>query len=192
MFGDYNPAGRLPISIPRSTGQLPIYYNHDKPARHSYIDQSSTPLFPFGYGLSYSTFDYGSLAIDSSQTDSDLLIKILVQVKNNGPFDGDEVVQLYLRDQESSVVTAVQQLTRFKRIFLKNGEQQTIEFHLTPADLALWNQQGKWVVEKGDFQVMVGSSSQDIRLEGRLRIPQDILLKDGSSVERQMSRTPFD
>lgn len=192
LFGDYNPAGRLPISIPRSTGQLPIYYNHDKPARHSYIDQSSTPLFPFGYGLSYSTFDYGSLAIDSSQTDSDLLIKIRVQVKNNGPFDGDEVVQLYLRDQESSVVTAVQQLTRFKRIFLKNGEQQTIEFHLTPADLALWNQQGKWVVEKGDFQVMVGSSSQDIRLEGRLRIPQDIPLKDGSSVERQMSRTPFD
>ncbi|MGO1670398.1 MAG: fibronectin type III-like domain-contianing protein [Sphingobacterium sp.] len=96
---------------------------------------------------------------------------------NNGPFDGQEVAQLYLRDKQSSVVTAVKQLTRFKRLSLKNGEKGLIEFELVPEDLRIWDAHQNWVVEKGDFEVLIGSSSEDIRLEGAFHIPRDILLK---------------
>ena len=177
LFGDYNPAGRLPVSVPRSVGQLPIYYNHDKPIRHDYVDELNGPLFPFGYGLSYSTFAYADLSIDSIQHGPEATIKIRFSVTNNGPFDGQEVAQLYLRDKQSSVVTAVKQLTRFKRLSLKNGEKGLIEFELVPEDLRIWDAHQNWVVEKGDFEVLIGSSSEDIRLEGAFHIPRDILLK---------------
>ena len=172
LFGDYNPAGRLPISVPRSVGQLPVYYNHDKPKRHHYIDLADGPLYPFGYGLSYSTFVYSNLQMTSSAVADSVELHVQFQVRNNGPFDGEEVVQLYLRDTESSVVTPVKQLVGFQRVALKNDEEKTIEFRLTEEDLSLWNRDGRWVVEPGSFQLEIGSSSEDVRLQGTFNVPE--------------------
>lgn len=181
LFGDYNPAGRLPLSVPRSVGQLPVYYNQDKPVRHSYVDELDGPLFPFGYGLSYSRFDYADFSIDTIQYRPEPTIKIRFSIKNEGPFDGEEVPQVYVRDQTSSVITPIQQLIGFKRLSLENGEKTMVEFELQAKDLAIWGAEQNWIVEKGDFQLLIGSSSQDIRLKGSLHIPQDIRFGPGEN-----------
>lgn len=162
LFGDYNPAGRLPISIPRSVGQLPVYYNYKSASRHDYVEMDAKPLYTFGYGLSYTKFTYSDLRT----TVKGRQVEITCTLKNTGSVAGDEVAQLYLRDDYSSVVTPVQQLKRFRRIHLQPGEQQEIHFTLIPEDLQLLNAQMQWVVEPGSFTVMVGGASDAIQLKG--------------------------
>ncbi len=178
LFGDYNPSGRLPVTVPRHVGQLPVYYNY-KPSkeywiRHGwgkpYADMNPEPLFEFGYGLSYTRFEYGNLNIENTQARAGNEIVVRADVKNTGTRQGVEVVQLYLRDVVSSVTTPVKQLRRFERVALKPGETKTVRFTLGPDDLALLNAHMRWVVEPGAFDVMVGSSSQDIRLKGTFEI----------------------
>ncbi len=163
LFGDYNPAGRLPVSVPRSVGQLPVYYSLGKQA--DYVEESSSPLFPFGYGLSYTSFRYDALSI---QVD-DSTVNIRCTVTNTGERDGDEVVQLYLRDDVSSVVTPPIQLKDFRRLGLRKGESKQISFVLNEDDLAFYNLYLVRKAEPGDFTVLIGASASDIRLNGTFR-----------------------
>lgn len=165
LFGDYNPAGRLPISVPKSVGQLPVYYNKKKPLPHNYVELDELPLYSFGYGLSYSKFEYSNLETVVSGTGEDLRVQVSFDLKNISDRDGEEVVQLYLRDEQSSVVTPMQQLKKFRRLALKSGAQEHLSFELTAEDLQLMNQQMEWKVEPGDFTLMVGAASSDIRLK---------------------------
>jgi beta-glucosidase len=162
LFGDYNPGGRLPITFPKSVGQLPIYYNQKPSAIHRYVTESENPLYTFGYGLSYTTFEYSNLSISAKEINADETIKVSVDVKNTGDYDGDEVVQLYIHDMYSSVTTPLKTLKGFKRVFIKKSETKHIEFTLTPDELALWNREMKRVVEPGEFEVMVGGNSVDL------------------------------
>ena len=162
LFGDYNPAGRLPITVPKSVGQLPIYYNQKPSAIHRYVAESENPLFNFGFGLSYTKFEYSNLAISSTEIKKDGELKVSVDVKNVGNFDGDEVVQLYVNDVYSSVTTPEKTLKGFKRLFIKKGEIKRVDFTLTKDELSLWNREMKEVVEPGDFEVLVGGNSVDL------------------------------
>ena len=173
LFGDYNPGGRLPISIPRSVGQLPVYYNHNKPNQHDYIEFSAKPLYSFGYGLSYSDFSYTNVKVVLEESTEDFKCVISVDVKNNSTLAGDEVVQLYIVDEVSSVVTPVKQLRGFERRNLKAGEKQTVQFDLTKEDLKLWNKHKKWITEKGKYRVLIGKSSNDIQLQTEFTLAQD-------------------
>ena len=163
LFGDYNPAGRLPVSVPRHVGQLPVYYNKPAPAAHDYVEMSAKPLYPFGYGLSYTTFEYSDLTV----TGLDATFK----VTNTGNHKGDEVVQLYLHQDLASVVQPERQLKAFKRITLEPGETRTVTLHLDYGDLAIVDADMKWTVEPGTYHVLIGPSSKDIRLMGRITIP---------------------
>lgn len=165
IFGDYNPAGRLPISQPRSVGQIPVYYS--QPKQRDYIDCQSTPLFPFGYGLSYTSFEYNNLNIS---TDSAKNVTVSVDVKNTGNYDGDEVVQLYIRDEFASSAPPEKLLKGFKRIFIQRNETKTVTFTLKPRDFSVLNEKLEWIVEPGDFTIMVGASSDDIRVEQKIRL----------------------
>lgn len=164
LFGDHNPAGRLPISIPRSIGQLPVYYSAGRKA--DYVDGSSSPLYAFGYGLSYTDFSYGNLSVKAGQDH----VRISCTITNTGGIDGDEVVQLYIRDNVSSVVTPPLQLKDFQRIHIRQGESEKVEFILTHDDLALYNTKTQKVTEPGEFTVMIGAASNDIRLRDSFRI----------------------
>jgi beta-glucosidase len=172
LFGDYNPAGRLPISIPRSVGQLPVYYNYKSPLKHNYVEGTAQPLYSFGYGLSYSKFDYTDLTAAPVEG-KDVNVKISVRVTNNSKVDGDEVVQIYLQDQVASVVVPVKQLKAFKRIHLKANESQIVNFELTKEDLAIYNSQMKQTVESGKFNILAGAGSEDIRLQKEINILHD-------------------
>lgn len=153
LFGNYNPAGRLPISQPRDTGQIPVYYSQPKP--HDYVECSSTPLFSFGYGLSYTHFEYNNLIVNKS----DNVLKVSFDVKNIGNYDGDEVVQLYLRDEYATITPAEKLLKGFKRVFIQKTDTQHITLTIPTANL-----------EPGEFTVMVGASSDDIRLKEKIVI----------------------
>ncbi|PWG80099.1 glycoside hydrolase family 3 N-terminal domain-containing protein [Pararcticibacter amylolyticus] len=170
LFGDYNPAGRLPVSVPKSVGQLPVYYNQKKPTPHDYVEVDSKPLYCFGYGLSYSSFGYSGLSIEKSGSNNSLAVRVRCRIRNSSSKDGDEVVQLYLRDHVSSVVTPLKQLKRFKRVHLKAGEQKDLSFDLNTEDFMLLNSEMKWVTEPGEFTVMIGASSEDIRLQRVLEL----------------------
>jgi len=159
IFGDYNPAGRLPITFPRSVGQLPIYYNQKPSAIHRYVVEKETPLYSFGHGLSYTTFEYSNLVLSKNKINKDGKLQVKVSVKNTGSLDGDEVVQLYLTDVYSSVTTARKVLKGFSRIFLRKGETKEVSFELSPDELSLWNRNMERVVEPGEFKVMVGGNS---------------------------------
>lgn len=161
LFGDHNPAGRLPISVPRSVGQLPIYYSLGHQA--DYVEESSKPLFAFGYGLSYTSFTYGDLAVERNGSQ----VRIACSVTNSGERDGDEVVQLYIRDNVSSVATPPIQLKAFQRIHVEKGKTEQVEFVLTGEDLALYNMAMERTSEAGEFTVMIGAASNDIRLTER-------------------------
>ena len=167
LFGDYNPAGRLPVSVPRSVGQIPVYYNKVNPKGHNYVEMPSSPLYCFGYGLSFSKFEYGNLQVDKKEK---YKFNISFTVKNAGSYDGDEVAQLYLRDEYASTVQPIKQLKYFERIFLKKGEEKKVTFFLNEDDLSITNQEMKKVVEPGNFAVMVGASSDDIRLNSMLNV----------------------
>ena len=174
LFGDYNPSGKLPVTIPRHSGQLPAYYNY-KPSKDSrikrgYIDMPGTPLYPFGHGLSYTDFEYSNLQISPAGTFAGGNIQVRADIKNTGKRAGTEVVQLYIRDDISSVTTPVRQLRGFQKVQLKPGETKSITFTIEPDDLSLLDRNMKWIVEPGKFTVMVGSSSANIRLKGNFQI----------------------
>lgn len=160
IFGNYNPAGRLPVSVPRSVGQLPVYYSLGR--QNKYVEGESTPLYAFGYGLSYTFFEYTDLSI--SQVGE--VTHISCVIKNSGNYDGEEVVQLYVQDNISSVATPPIQLKDFERVFLKKGESRKISFILKPHQLSLFNLQMEEETEPGEFTAMMGAASNDIRLRG--------------------------
>jgi len=171
LFGDYNPAGRLPITFPVFEGQLPLVYNHKPTGRgDDYNNLTGQPLFPFGFGLSYTTFEYGNLDISKKSIPATDSMQISFTVRNTGKVAGDEVVQLYLRDELASVVRPIIELKAFKRITLKPGEATMVTFTVTPEMLSMLDVNLKKVVEPGDFRIMVGSSCKDIRLRGILTV----------------------
>lgn len=159
LFGDYNPGGKLAVSVPRNVGQLPIAYNHKPTARRGYLYTSKEPLYPFGFGLSYTTFEYSDLKIASPQIGPSGSTDVSVTVKNTGARAGDEIVQLYIRDLVSSVTRPVLELKDFRRISLAPGESRTITFTITPDKLAFFDLNMQRVVEPGVFEIMVGASS---------------------------------
>ena len=163
VFGDNNPSGHLPITFPRTLGQLPMFYNYDrsKTDNGGYVDSERSPQFPFGYGLSYTTFRYDGLTATPSAPGAPLDVAVTVNVTNTGSRAGDEVVQLYLHPNTSSVETPDRALKGFRRIHLEPGAAQAVVFHLTPYELEIWNIQKKWVVENGNYTVTVGGSSVD-------------------------------
>lgn len=177
LFGDYNPAGRLSVSVPKHVGQLPVYYNNLIPERQRYVDGDSKPLFNFGYGLSYSEFEYSNLNIVPFEENDAIDIRITFDLTNKGKYDGDEVPQLYVRDVAGSVVTARKQLKDFRRIHLRAGETKRVSFNLSADELSLFNQQMQKVVEPGYFAVMIGASSEDIRLNDKFKIENEVLLR---------------
>jgi beta-glucosidase len=165
LLGKVNPSGKLPITFPRSIGQVPFYYNHKPTSYHKYVDEKDTPLFPFGHGLSYTTFTYSDLKMASPKIPVNGTVNINVKITNSGQVEGTEVVQAYIRDVVASVTTPVLSLKGFKRIDLKPGESGIVNFKISSNELAVWNRQMKKVVEPGEFKIMIGSSSQDIRLK---------------------------
>jgi beta-glucosidase len=169
LFGDTNPGGRLPITFPMSEGQLPLVYNHKPTGRgDDYLDLTGQPLFPFGFGLSYTTFEYSNLAISPAEMAPVGSATVTCTVKNAGARAGDEVVQLYVRDLLASVARPVIMLEGFKRIHLEPGESKDVSFTLSPAELQMLDVTMRSVVEPGTFRVLVGASSKDIRLRGDL------------------------
>jgi beta-glucosidase len=171
LFGNYNPAGRLPITFPVHEAQLPLYYNHKPTGRgDDYINLTGKPLFPFGYGLSYTTFSYEDIQIDAPSISKDQTTTVRFKVTNTGEFDGDEVVQLYLRDILASVARPIMELKGFQRVHLKKGETKELFFEITPEMLTMLNEGMDRVVEPGDFRIMIGSSSNDIRLRAILTV----------------------
>jgi beta-glucosidase len=187
LWGEYNPAGRLPISIPRSVGQIPVYYS--QPQTGDYVEETAKPLFPFGYGLSYTQFEYSDIHIEAMSSRvlpsidtlppkvgrydmdgrargsmADTLCKITCTIKNIGPCDGDEVVQLYVRDEVASIAPASKLLKGFQRVHINKGETKQVTFYLTERDLAVYSKEKVWHIEPGEFTIMVGGSSENNRL----------------------------
>ena len=167
LFGDFNPAGRLPFSVPRSVGQIPLYYNKKAPQSHDYVEMSASPLYPFGYGLSYTSFDYSDLHLSALTPRS---FEVSFKVRNTGKYDGEEVAQLYLRDEYASVVQPLKQLKHFARFYLKRGEEREVKFILSEEDFSLVDRNLKSIVEPGTFQIMIGAASDDIRLQTKVEI----------------------
>ncbi len=176
LFGDYNPSAKLPISFPKAVGQIPVYYSHfntgrpaanddDKNYRSSYNDLSIYPEYEFGYGLSYTSFVYSGLKLDKTKIKTNERIQVSVTIRNTGTYDGEEIVQLYIRDKVGSIVRPVSELKDFTKVKLKAGESKTIQFTIDKAKLSFYNQQLQWVAEPGDFELMIGASSRDIRLK---------------------------
>ena len=165
LFGDHNPGGKLPISIPRSVGHLPVFYNHKPSARRGYLFDDVSPLFAFGYGLSYTGFSFKNLRLAKKKIKRNGATRVLVDVTNTGRRAGTEVVQMYVRDCVSSVTRPVKELKGFAKIALPPGETKTVSLAITPAALAFWDVNMKYVVEPGDFEILVGSSSRDADLQ---------------------------
>jgi beta-glucosidase len=178
LFGDVNPSGRLSVTVPRHVGQLPVYYNFKKSKRYwlqvgrnnAYVDMESTPLYPFGFGLSYTKFQYSDLELGAEEIGPADGIEVRLRVKNVGDRPGKETVQLYVEDVISSVATPVKQLCGFAKLALEPGETKTCTLKVSPDDLALYDKDLKRVVEPGLFRLMVGSSSDDIRLRGEFQV----------------------
>lgn len=181
LAGTYNPSGKLPISFPRNVGQIPIFYNHyntgrpvTKPTdityKSAYIDSPNDPRYAFGYGLSYTTFGYSDLKMSKTKTKSDETIKVSFTLTNTGKVAGEEVAQLYIQDRFASVVRPVKELRDFAKVKLMPGESKVITFELTPTKLSFYKEKIGWTIEPGDFKVMIGTASNDIKLESTLVI----------------------
>jgi beta-glucosidase len=178
LFGDYNPDGKLSITFPRHAGQLPVYYNY-KPSKSYWIQQGwgkpyadldPEPLFRFGFGLSYSDFEYSNLAITPGSINREGFVTVTADIINTSERAGAEVAQLYIHDKISSVVTPVMELKGFDKIWLEPGQKKTVSFRLNNRELRLLDENLVWKVEPGEFEIMVGSSSGDIRLRGSLTV----------------------
>ena len=173
VLGKYNPSGKLPMSFPRSVGQIPVYYGHKNSGRPvpqggevfftHYMDEENSALFPFGYGLSYTTFEYGDINLNKTSITSEETLNVSVDVTNTGDVAGEEVVQLYIRDMVASVTRPIKELKGFKKILLKAGEKQTVTFELTTEDLSFYKQDLSFGAEPGQFKVFVGTNSQDLK-----------------------------
>jgi beta-glucosidase len=174
LFGDYNPSGKLPMSFPRSEGQIPIYYNYyntGRPAQNdsdynyvsAYIDLTNSHRFPFGYGLSYTNFEYSNISLSKNQLKAGEKIVATVTVSNTGNYDGEEVVQLYIRDITGSVVRPVKELKGFQKIFLRKGEAKGIKFNITVDDLRFYSDKLQHIYEPGDFKLFIGGNSRDVK-----------------------------
>ncbi|MDP5230582.1 MAG: glycoside hydrolase family 3 C-terminal domain-containing protein, partial [Cellulophaga sp.] len=168
LFGDYNPSGKLPVSFPHNVGQEPLYYNQKNTGRpysathvtySGYTDAPKTALYPFGFGLSYTTFEYSDLALDKTEIGVNGELKASVKVTNTGKVDGEEVVQLYLRDVVGSLVRPIKELKGFEKILLKAGESKTITFTINTDLLQFYTANNKWEVEPGEFNVWIGGDS---------------------------------
>ena len=181
LFGDYNPSAKLAVTFPRSVGQIPIYYSHFNTGRpassddnhnynSSYLDESIFPKYAFGYGLSYTTFAYSNLHLSAATINRNEQIVASVSVTNTGKYEGEEIVQLYLRDKVGSIARPVKELKDFRKVLLKAGETKTINFILDNEKLSFYNQNLEWVSEPGDFELMIGASSEDIRLKGAFQL----------------------
>lgn len=174
LYGDVNPSGKLTTTFPQNTGQIPLYYNHKMTGRPitdkwfqkfktNYLDVSNEPVYPFGFGLSYTTFDYGDIQLSSIGLSGDTELKVAVEITNSGDRDGKEVVQLYIRDIVGSITRPVKELRDFQKVAFKAGETKTVTFTITPEDLKFYNADLKHDWESGDFQVMVGGNSRDVQ-----------------------------
>ena len=168
IFGSYNPAGKLPVTIPRSVGQIPIYYNHKNTGRAAdpadrytskYIDEAFVPQYPFGYGLSYTTFEYGAFTLDKPAFHRGDSLVISVVLTNSGSVAGEEVVQLYVRDLFGSVTRPVLELKNFEKVLLNAGESHLVKFKIKAEDLRFWDKNMAFRSETGQFKVFVGSNS---------------------------------
>jgi len=177
LFGDYNPSGKLTVTFPRKVGQVPIYYNHKNVGRpysgvlldkykSQYLDVPNDPLYPFGYGLSYTSFSYRDLQLSSNQLKASETLNVSVIVSNTGNYDGEEVVQLYVQDLVGTVTRPVMELKGFKKIFLEAGASQTVTFKIAEADLRFYNINMQFVAEPGDFKVFVGPDSKRLKEAG--------------------------
>ncbi len=165
LFGDFNPGGKLPITIPRSVGHLPAYYNYKPAARRGYLFDDISPLYAFGFGLSYTTFKFGEPCLAKATIKRNESAVVRVEVTNTGRISGDEVVQMYIRDKVSSVTRPVKELKGFKRITLAPGQTETVTLAITPEHLSFYDINRKYVVEPGEFEIMVGNSSRDEDLQ---------------------------
>lgn len=186
LFGKVNPSGKLPVTFPRSLGQVPIYYNHkntgrplsaEKTAkceydrfRANYMDECNTPLYPFGYGLSYTSFTYSDMSVSNTKPKGNQTVQVSVNVKNSGNYDGAEVVQLYIRDLVGSITRPVKELKGFQKVFLKKGESKKVTFNITPEDLKFYNNSLKYDWEAGEFEIMTGTNSEEVQ---RMKINWD-------------------
>jgi beta-glucosidase len=180
LFGDYNPSGKLPMTFPREEGQIPIYYNHfntgrpsineEKLYKSSYIDLPNTPKFPFGYGLSYTTFNYSNLKLSKTKMKASETIEVTLDLTNKGKYAGEEVVQLYLQDKFASLIRPILELKDFQKIKLEVGETKTIKFIIDNQQLSFYNEKLVFDSEPGDFNLMIGSSSEDIRLKSSFEL----------------------
>ena len=167
IFGDYNPSGKLTITFPRHVGQLPLYYNHKPTGRvDDYCDlRGKQPLFEFGYGLSYTKFNYSNLTLSSEKISPDENLKLNFDIENIGKYDGIEVAQLYIRKKFSKLARPVKELKSFAKVSLSVGEKRNIVIELTPEELGSYDENLDFVVEPGIYELMIGASSEDIRLK---------------------------
>ncbi|MDM1048003.1 beta-glucosidase BglX [Sphingobacterium hotanense] len=175
LFGDINPSGKLPATFPQNVGQIPLYYSHKNTGRplaegawfqkfrSNYLDVSNEPLYPFGYGLSYSTFEYGDIILDKKAIKRNETLKVSIDLKNTGNYDGEEVVQLYIRDMVGSITRPVKELKNFQKVFLKKGESKRIDFTISEEDLKFYDLQLKHIAEPGAFKVFIGGNSRDVK-----------------------------
>lgn len=181
LFGDYNPSAKLPVSFPRSVGQIPIYYNYFNTGRpatddsnrnynSSYNDESIFPKYEFGYGLSYTSFQYSNLQLSQKSIRLNEKIEVNLVITNTGTYEGEEVIQLYLRDKVGSIVRPVKELKDFQKVRLAAGESRAIKFVINREKLSFYNQQLQWMAEPGDFELMIGASSRDIRLKDNFEL----------------------
>jgi beta-glucosidase len=175
LFGKNNPGGKLPLSIPRSAGQIPVFYNHKPSGMHSniygdYFNEPAAPLFCFGHGLSYTTFTYSNLVIEQPVINAGETLRISLDIRNDGEMAGDEVVQLYLHDEFASIPRPVKELKGYIRVHLEPAEQRRITFHLDTKQLAYYDENLDLILEPGKFEIMIGSSSEDIRLSGSFTV----------------------
>lgn len=175
LFGDVNPSGKLPVTFPQHVGQVPLYYGHKNTGRPlpkgqwfekfraNYLDVSNDPLYPFGYGLSYTTFDYSPVRLSDTTLSTQSTLEVTVDVTNSGNYDGEEVVQLYLRDVFASVTRPVKELKKFEKVYIAKGETKTVKFTIDVDDLKFYNNALEFIAEPGDFMVYIGGNSRDVQ-----------------------------
>lgn len=190
LFGDYNPGGKLPVSIPRNVGQTPINYNRKYISHYrDYVFSNNRPLYPFGHGLSYTTFEYSDLSLSRRELSGISELVVEVSIKNTGKVTGDEVVQLYINDEYASRTRPIKELKGFKRVTLQPGESKRISFSLSTEQLAFYDKEMNLIIEPGDFKVMIGSSSEDIRLTDSFTVNDKTVL---SNYRRFFTRVEVD